>query len=428
VTSAVPPVDSSAAGTASPGHARHIAVGVLLAIVLGQRFGVPVGGGVQLPVSLAIVLFLMAWGMFSGVLQLNFVRYRLYVIASTALVVLTLLAYLAGRQPSLPSALLAVALYAMAAFDFSLRRSDIDRVWDVLIAVMTIAAVVSLAQAAVQYVGVEYRDWIGDLLPDAVIIPGYNSGDPLAYGSQIYRVNGLVFLEPSFLSYFLGVAVVVALQRRAPWWRVALLFARMVPTRAGNGIVIVLPAVMLLFAMDDRGVRRLAVPLAVAVVLALVTPVGSRLVDRIGEINSPGSSAYLRLVAPYAVVIPPVLDDPLALAMGFGAGQAEAYAADFGPDSMLTPYLPKLLFEYGAIGTVAFSLFALSVFLRGITRPVVPGLLFAYFVLNAAFLQAPIALTTILFVVVLRPSSALADQRVTSAAAGGLRPPVQAGV
>jgi hypothetical protein len=401
---------------------------VLLAIVLGQRFGVPVGGGVQLPVSLAIVLFLMAWGMFSGVLQLNFVRYRLYVIASTALVVLTLLAYLAGRQPSLPSALLAVALYAMAAFDFSLRRSDIDRVWDVLIAVMTIAAVVSLAQAAVQYVGVEYRDWIGDLLPDAVIIPGYNSGDPLAYGSQIYRVNGLVFLEPSFLSYFLGVAVVVALQRRAPWWRVALLFAGMVPTLAGNGIVIVLPAVMLLFAMDDRGVRRLAVPLAVAVVLALVTPVGSRLVDRIGEINSPGSSAYLRLVAPYAVVIPPVLDDPLALAMGFGAGQAEAYAADFGPDSMLTPYLPKLLFEYGAIGTVAFSLFALSVFLRGITRPVVPGLLFAYFVLNAAFLQAPIALTTILFVVVLRPSSALADQRVTSAAAGGLRPPVQAGV
>lgn len=393
-------------------HARGIAMGVMLAIVLGQRFGIPVGGGEQLSISLAVVLFLVTYGTVSAVLQLDFIRFRLYVIASTALLSLTLLAFVAGREPSLPSALLAVALYALAAFDFSLRRSDIDRVWDIFIQVMTIAAVVSLVQAAVQYVGVEYRDWVGDLVPDPLIIQGYNSGDPLAYGSEIYRVNGLVFLEPSFLSYFLGIAVVVALQRRAAWWRVALLLAGMVPTLAGNGIVILIPAIVLLFALEDRGVWRLAAPLILAAVLALVTPIGGRLVDRIDEVNSPGSSAYLRLVAPYTVLIPPVLEDPVAMLIGFGAGHAEGYASDFGPKSVLSPYLPKLLYEYGVIGTAAFSLFALSVFLTGIRRPLVPGLLFAYFVLNAALLQAPIALTTILCIVVLRPTSTLSRDGV----------------
>jgi hypothetical protein len=342
--------------------------------------------------------------MVGGILQLDFVRYRLYVVACSVLLSLTLLAFVAGREPSLPSALLAVALYALAAFDFSLRRSDINRVYDVFVRVMTVAAVVSLLQGAVQYAGVKYRDWVGDLLPQALIIPNYNSGDPLAYGSSIYRVNGLLFLEPSFLSYFLGIAVVVALQRRAAWWKVALLLAGMVPTLAGNGFVIVLPAIVLLFAVADRGVRRLAIPLVFAAVLALVTPVGSRLVDRVDEINSPGSSGYLRMVAPYTVVIPPVLDDPSAMVVGFGAGRASDYAADFGPDSLIVPYLPKLLFEYGLVGTLAFSLFALSVFLTGVRRPLVPGLLLAYFVVNAAFLQAPIALTTILFVVILRPT------------------------
>lgn len=385
-------------------NARRIAIGTMLAIVLGQRFGIPIGGEEPFPLSLLAVLFLVAYGMVGGVLQLNFVRYRLYVVACSVLLSLTLLAFVAGREPSLPSALLAVALYAFAAFDFSLRRSDIDRVYDVFVRVMTVAAVVSLLQGAVQYAGVKYRDWVGDLLPQALIIPNYNSGDPLAYGSSIYRVNGLLFLEPSFLSYFLGIAVVVALQRRAAWWKVALLLAGMVPTLAGNGFVIVLPAIVLLFAVADRGVRRLAIPLVFAAVLALVTPVGSRLVDRVDEINSPGSSGYLRMVAPYTVVIPPVLDDPSAMVVGFGAGRASDYASDFGPDSLIVPYLPKLLFEYGLVGTLAFSLFALSVFLTGVRRPLVPGLLLAYFVVNAAFLQAPIALTTILFVVILRPT------------------------
>jgi hypothetical protein len=388
-------------------NARRIAIGAMLSIVLGQRFGIPIGGDEPFPLSLLAVLFLVAWGVAGGVLQLNFVRYRLYVIACSVLLALTLLAFVADRQPSLPSALLAVALYALATFDLSLRRADIDRVYDVFIHVMTVAAIVSLLQGSVQYVGVEYQDWVGDLLPQALVIPNYNSGDPLAYGSTIYRVNGLLFLEPSFLSYFLGIAVVVALQRRAPWWKVAVLLAGMVPTLAGNGFVIVLPAIVLLFALADRGIRRLAIPLALAAVLALITPVGSRLVDRVDEIGSPGSSGYLRMVAPYTVIIPPVLEDPVAMVVGFGAGRASDYASDFGPDALIVPYVPKLLFEYGLVGTAAFSLFALSVFLTGVRRPLVPGLLLAYFVVNAAFLQAPIALTTILFIVTLRPTKQL---------------------
>lgn len=76
---------------------------------------------------------------------------------------------------------------------------------------LTFVAAVCAEQADVQDVGVPYRDVLGLLLSEGFLLQGYNTGDPLFFGSPIYRVHGILILESSFVSYFLGLAAVIAL-------------------------------------------------------------------------------------------------------------------------------------------------------------------------------------------------------------------------
>ncbi|WP_380166012.1 hypothetical protein [Jannaschia sp. R86511] len=379
---------------------------LVLVVVLTQRLALPLGGGgAQLPLSLPLALAVLGWGLLGGSLRLDRTRTRLYSLAMAAATVLTLLALARGLSPSLFSYLLLLSLYlAVAVRPTDLPRAEVDRVLSAFVTLMVVVALVCSAQAAVQYLGVAHEDWLARVVPQPFLVQGYNTGDPLSYGSSIYRVNGVLFLEPSFVSYFLGLAAVVALHLGRSSLVVGLLLVGLVPTLAGNGVVILLLGVLVLALGPRRGhLRALVLPVTAAVLVALATPVAARFATRLTEGGNEGSSLSLRVVEPYGELLPRWLADPATTLLGRGAGAAGEFTAGEA-QGLLAPVVPKLLLEYGGVGTALFLLFLLwSVLAGGGERPWTLALLVGYLVLNAALLQVTLALATVLFVHLLRP-------------------------
>lgn len=388
----------------APPRARTIVLALLLVILLGQRFGVPIADGQQIPAALVITLGVLAVGLLTGALVLDRQRTLLYLASMTTLTLLTVVSLARQQDPSVLSVFFVVSLYALATVRASvLGGEDVDWLLDSYVRIMSIIAVVGIIHAGVQYVGIPYEDWFARVVPEQFIMQGYNTGDPIAWDSPIYRTNGVVFLEPSFFSYFLGIAVVVALYRGHSVWTVSLLMVAIVPTLAGNGLVVLAAGIVALaFGRYRRNLIALVIPLGAAALMAMATPLADHFLNRVTEVSSPDSSSSMRLVQPYQMLWPAWLDDPLAVLLGNGAGSATDIVAASRVPGVLAPVLPKLFFEYGVIGAMAFLVFFLwALCSGGGERPWAGGILVSYLFLNAAFLQETFALSTILFVYLL---------------------------
>ena len=98
---------------------------------------------------------------------------------------------------------------------------------------MSIAFIVS------QLLGVRYYDWLAEVVPHHLLVHDYVISYPITYGSEIYKSNGWVALEPSFMSFMIGVCLVSALVTRMSMAKVLVLLAGLLSTVAGSGIAVV---------------------------------------------------------------------------------------------------------------------------------------------------------------------------------------------
>jgi hypothetical protein len=399
----------------APPRARTLVLALLLVVLLGQRLGVPISEAQQIPAALLLATGLLALGLLTGAFVLDRQRVLLYLTSMTILTLLTVVSLARQQDPSVLSVFFVIALYALATVRASVLEADeVRSLLDSYVRIMSVLAVIGIVHAGVQYLGIPYDDWFARVVPEPFIIQGYNTGDPIVWDSPIYRTNGVVFLEPSFFSYFLGIAVVVALYRGHSVWIVSLLMVAIVPTLAGNGLVVVAAGIVALaLGRHRRNLLVLVVPAGAAVLLALATPLAAHFMNRVTEVSNPDSSSSMRLVQPYEMLWPAWLDDPVSLLLGNGAGSATDIVAASSVPGVLAPVLPKVFFEYGVIGAMAFLVFVLwSLGAGGGERPWAAGILVSYLALNAAFLQETFALSTILFVHLLRqPRPSLEPRR-----------------
>lgn len=375
-------------------------VALLVLTLLTQRLAIPVGGE-QVPVSLPLLLAVAAVALLTGALVLDPVQLRLYALAMAAVVACTLYLLARGRAPSLLSLGFLLSIYAIAVVRSPVDpRWTADRVHRAYLALMGTAAAVSVLQLLVQYLGVPYEDLLARVVPPAALLEGYRTGDPVAYGSELHRTNAVLFLEPSFLGYFLAVAVLVAVGRGARLWLVCLLIAGMIPTLSGNAVVVLVPGlVALALGRHRRHLVRLVPALVVGLVIAVLTPLGSLYLDRSTEVTAADTSSNLRLVQPYELLLPAWTESAETVWVGRGAGAAtdviEAQGAGLG--AVITPAVPKLLVEYGLLGTVPVLFALLWTVLAGARRrPWAWGLLIGFVVLNPALLQVTLAVGTVL--------------------------------
>lgn len=335
-----------------------------------------------------IVSVLVAVGCALGLFRVDRRRLVLVTVLVLTAAALTLVQLLLGAMPSLLSFALLIVLYAPAVLTPKADAVAYRAVGRFFVRLMGVAAVVSVVQLVVQAAGLPWRDWLAQVVPAQLLLADFNTGNPISYGASIDRATAVVFLEPSFLSLLLGVAVVVALRLRLGWKPVTLLLVGIVPTVAGNGLVVVGLAIVVWFFSRSRGRLLELVPAGVlAVAVAALTPLGAVFLARSTEGGGEDSSTGLRLVQPYVQLVPPSLQDALHALVGHGAGAASDYIARTTTQPLLATAFPKVLFEFGLIGVVGVLLPLLILLASPLRRqPELIGLVAAFFVVNASLL------------------------------------------
>ncbi|GAA3242955.1 hypothetical protein GCM10017691_47420 [Pseudonocardia petroleophila] len=364
---------------------------LIVTITLFQRFVVPgTVVSIALPIAFVVLVGLAA----RGQLVADVTRVALYLAAVAASLLCTVIVSAgSGPAPSFTSLLLLLVLYIPLCFRVSDRlRDQFPRVLEFFQRIMIVGAVFCLLQTAVQLAGISYTDLFDTYLPPQLIFTEYNTTYPIYYGSPILKANGFVFLEPSFASQFLAIAIIIQLMVDGKrWGRLALFGGALLATVSGTGIALL--GVGLVVLAIRRGGRWTARALTAAFLVGLavsLTPVGALLAERTGESSTSGSSGNARFVAPYVVIADAIGRDESVFLVGRGAGTVDSDVQFFNPTGLLVNYpaLPKFIGEYGVPTALVFLTFILTVLLRNVPSPTL-GLMAAtvYFVLSGSLLQ-----------------------------------------
>jgi hypothetical protein len=371
---------------------RRLTCAFVVLLVLTQRIGFPYGGTA---VSLALPLTYL----FVGALVVRHrmgvarVRSELYWFALALVLTVTVLVALRGGIFSTDSLLLLVSIYLPWTMRLASDGASVARAAGrAFVDLMVVLAVIGVAQLATQLTGIwQYRDYVGEAVPPQWQVPDYNTSIPLVWDSPHFKSNAFVLLEPSFLSQFCALAVLLGIVLHVRAWKLAVLVAGLASAVSGTGIVLLVVGAILLLVRARRRIRPKYVAAAgVAVVLVLLSPVTPLLLERSDELSTPGSSGNGRFIAPYSVVATGLAAEPERYLVGDGAGNEQVLRWSGYDEARYANYsiIPKLTFEYGVVAGGFFVLFLLVAMLDRAPWRVVPGaLVLMTFVLSGALLQ-----------------------------------------
>jgi hypothetical protein len=383
---------------------RRVAIALrllVLAVVVLQRFAVPgIGTALCLPLALAIVAYLAL----QGALVHDATRFRLYLLAVGGCCTATLLSAIYVRDEwSLKSLALLVALYV----PFLLRlRAELGHLYRPLLEffnrLMVVAACVALLQWAAQVAGWTYRDLL-DVVPSRLLLQTYNTTYPVHYGSPIMKANAIVFLEPSFFSQFLAVALIVQLLLGGRRWRLPLYAAALLTTVSGTGLVLAGAGLAVLAVRRGPAwTARVLLLLLLTGAVVQSTSLGGIIAARSTERTEQNSSANARFVAPYTLVAAGLTKDIPTLLVGRGPGivSRPAGAAYFNAGRIEAnyPVIPKLAAEYGVVAALLFVGFMIVAITTGTPSATVSVMvLLLYFLLSGSLLQPHTVVTAYIF-------------------------------
>ena len=374
------------------GYVLGVLTALLFTVVLGQRLVVPLG---SFPVALPLVATYVAVVLlrFRGGVRYNRVRTELYLLAVGTLLLATWFNTFAGASWSVNSLLLLLVLYLPWVFCLSPQYRELFApLMRRFVGLMSAVALVAIAQMATQFAGLwTYQDYMLEWLPPNWFAADYNTSFPMSYLSPIYKANAFLFLEPSFLCQFLGLAVIVALVMRLPAWQPLLLGIGMACTLSGTGILLLAAGLVVLVFRRPSSIRpSYLVAGALGIVIIFQTPAAEFLLDRRTETTQQGSSGYLRFVQPYTEVLNGLADEPERYLYGAGPGSADRLLVSgrTSGEAVVYTIAPKLAFEYGLIAAVVFSGFLLVAILRGPPVHVIPAaVIVMIFFLSGSLLQ-----------------------------------------
>ena len=373
---------------------RRILAALVVFLVVTPRFGLPFGDAavsVALPAAyLAAMLLILRRR-----LVVDRFRGELYALAATACLAVTAMISFRGGTFSPPSLMLLLTIHLPWIFKVAngWGREVVRYAGWIYVRVMTVVAGVGLVQFLSQLLGVwSYEDYVQTFLPREFTFPDYNTSIPLVFGSPIYKANAFVMLEPSFLSQYCALAVLIGLMLGVSAWRTLVLLGGLAAAVSGTGILLLAAGLLVTVLRAPRKLR----PghfgaAALAALLLFTTPTASLLLDRTDEVSQPGTSGYARFVQPYDEVVNGLAAVPSRYALGEGAGSAERVLPSnrdgIGYD-VLYSTIPKLLFEYGLFAGGLFLLFLLVTMLVRPPWPVVPAALVVMtFALSGGLLQ-----------------------------------------
>jgi hypothetical protein len=384
--------------------------GLFSATVLLQRIAVP-GLPISVTVPLAVAWIVIMCAL--GVGELNRTRLLVWLFAAGISGLLMAGQVLLVARPHISFNSWALWVVTWLPVVVQLRDRDRQTYLRFVRAIAGIGvglAALSLSFIGLQLVGVPPHDWLAFVLPPNLLVDGYNTSYPVAYGSAIYKSNGWISLEPSFMSFFLGVAFACALLGRVGLPSVLLVLAGLLSTMAGSGLAVVAVFLAVLLVQGQAYmVRRYALPVTVAVAIFATTTFGQALFSRVTEFGSGNSSTALRVIEPYPELWPYWIADPAGIFLGHGAGASADIVESLGVDGLLVPNIAKVLFDYGLIGGISLLALMVVTFLRSPSLALAIALAASMFLLQGA--AQPLAICCIMLTAFWSPAQAVITHR-----------------
>lgn len=357
--------------TQTPWKDKWPVVAILFGCIFLQRFGIPLGE-LKLPVVVPIVsavfgvLLVQNRTLFAEGSLLVYLLFCLYALFSAGL---ALAAPPLGTIASVPSLGYLLLVYAFLVLRIRPAAGSAGTL-AVFRNFVTVVAACACIQFAAQFAGIRLFSFAG-IVPDALLLEQtYNVVVPIWYGSTIYKANGIFLLEPSFLSQFVAVALVIEFLYFGSPFRMALLVLALLVAFSGTGLVVLGFAVIVASILERRSLWRIATFLIVGGSIAALagTLVAPEYVDsiirRMSELDSDQASGFIRFISPY-VMVADVTADPRSI-LGFGPGTAERFESlgyTYGINA-----LTKIFIEYGIPGLLLYVALLLSAFHRADMR------------------------------------------------------------
>lgn len=340
-------------------------VGLFAANFLLQRISVP---NLSIPVIVPLTLVWVLVALRAGVVSINARRLVLWLLAASVSGLLVTAQLAMVRSPYVSTNSWALWIVLWLPLVVHLRAREVDTYRRSLRGIGTVGlgiATLTLMFTVVQYLGFPYRDLMAEIVPRSLLVDGYVVSYPVTYGSEIYKSNAWLGLEPSFVSFMLGVCVVAAVVAGAHWVKVCVLLAAMLATTAGSGVAIVLAFIALtVLSGRARSLRPYAVPALVISAVSATTLLGQSILGRVSEVGQSRSSTSLRMIEPYKYLWPQWTSDPWGVLVGRGPGSSAWVVGNSGIDGLLVPSVAKVFFDYGLIGGVLLALLVASAFIR----------------------------------------------------------------
>ena len=264
-------------------------------------------------------------------------------------------------------------------------------------------AALSVAFMVSQLLGFRYYDWMADVVPNNLLVHDYVITYPISYGSPIYKSNGWIALEPSFLSFLIAICLVSALVTRLSVPKVLVLLAGLLSTVAGSGMAVVIGYVVCLLLVGRIGnLRRYALP-ALALIGGFTTTIfGEAVSQRMLEFGDSRSSTSLRAIEPYIQLWPYWISDPVSVVIGQGAGSSAEIVRGLGIAGLLVPSTAKVLFDYGLVGGTGLIILMIFTYVRSPEPLFAVSLAASMFVLQTA--SQPLVICSIMLLAFWSPA------------------------
>ena len=358
----------------------------LLAIVLifGQRFAI---------LNISLMFFVMYGNLVLSLLLKKAVvdtrRLILYVVAMSALCLSALVSHHSAFHYSWPSTVYLGLIYFAILFV----RYDFEN-FDFFIRVyqqaMYVAAILGILQFLVQLFGVPYVDLLATVLPPWLLKEGYNTSYGIEWRSAIHKSNGIFFLEPSYFSRHAAISILIELLILKKLHRLAVFVPALLISFSGTGIMILaFVALPLLRRLKLKHTFAFSLFALVSFGILLYSGYADHLLRRGLEFSDSSSSGYSRFVAPAVCYGDFVQNDNLWF--GRGPGFASLYEED---DPWIVRHFysvtyAKLGMEYGLVGLLCFTVFALNNFFHRSVSPLISaGMFFEYYVFVGGLMGA----------------------------------------
>lgn len=368
----------------------------LVVLLFFQKLGLPAAGTVVELIFFTIWLGIGALAVI-GRLRFDVVRLALYSVFAT----LAIVAHLAlGRPFSAPSLLQILALYLPLCLSFRVSQATYERCMRLFVGLMLFFSFMVFLQHALQFtIGPKYWINLDALIPTQFIYKNFAYQRLIQWGQPYIKPNVILFLEPSILSQFIGLATIVEVLGLRRAWVLGVLMLAQFLTFSGTGLILIaICAPFIMAKLPARWVIVASVAGLVGLSVLIATGYMASMLSRLTEFQVVGSSAYERFLAPIFMIQKLVVEQK-SIFVGIGAGNL----IETERENQIYWASVKCMAEYGFATFIAFHVFLIySLFSGAPNRIFALALIFTYSFLGGAFAVPMYVITCMLLGTFLR--------------------------